>query len=102
MTSASTSRRCSPCLDHAERPAQGSHRERNANGCEAMSRAEEQTPKVGNSETPPEDGLVSQLIGMTAALWASHQRRKVVSLLVALVAVVGAIAFAQILLNAWN
>ena len=39
---------------------------------------------------------------MAAALWASRQRGKVVSLLVALVAVVGASAYAQILLNAWN
>ena len=51
---------------------------------------------------PPEDGLVAQLIGMAAALWASRQRGKVVLLLVALVAVVGATAYAQILLNAWN
>jgi putative ATP-binding cassette transporter len=42
------------------------------------------------------------LIGLAAALWASRQRRKVVLLLVALVSVVGASAYAQILLNAWN
>ena len=49
-----------------------------------------------------EDSLVSQLLGMLAALWASRQRTKVILLLVALVAVVGASAYAQVLLNAWN
>ena len=39
---------------------------------------------------------------MAAALWASRQRRKIILLIVALVAVVGATAYAQILLNAWN
>jgi putative ATP-binding cassette transporter len=67
-----------------------------------MSRAGEETSKAGNGVTPSEEGLVAQLIGMTAALWASRQRGKVASLLVALAAVVGASAYAQILLNAWN
>jgi len=67
-----------------------------------MSRAGEETPKAGNGDTPAEDGLVAELIGMSAALWASRQRAKVGMLLVALVAVVGASAYAQILLNAWN
>ena len=67
-----------------------------------MARAGNATPNAGNGDKPAEDSLLSQLIGMTAALWASHLRRKVVSLLVALVAVVGASAYAQILLNAWN
>ena len=49
-----------------------------------------------------QDGLVPELIGMTAALWASRQRGKIVALLIALIAVVGATAYAQILLNAWN
>lgn len=60
------------------------------------------TPSAGNGAKPAEDSLVLQLIGMSAALWASHQRGKVIALLLALVAVVGATAFSQILLNAWN
>jgi putative ATP-binding cassette transporter len=67
-----------------------------------MARAEKATPNAGNGGTPSEDSLASQLVGMAAALWASRQRVKVVALLVALVAVVGASAYAQILLNAWN
>jgi putative ATP-binding cassette transporter len=76
--------------------------EREANGCGAMSRAGEETSKAGNGVAPSEEGLVAQLIGMAAALWASRQRGKVALLLVALAAVVGASAYAQILLNAWN
>ena len=49
-----------------------------------------------------QDRVISQLKGLAAALWASRQRHKVFMLLVALVAVVGATAYAQILLNAWN
>jgi putative ATP-binding cassette transporter len=67
-----------------------------------MAKARSATPNAEDGGKPAEDSLVSQLIGMTAALWASHQRGKVVLLLVALVAVVGASAYAQILLNAWN
>ena len=67
-----------------------------------MSRAGEETSKAGNGVAPSEEGLVAQLIGMAAALWASRQRGKVALLLVALAAVVGASAYAQILLNAWN
>jgi putative ATP-binding cassette transporter len=67
-----------------------------------MATAGNVTPSAGNGDKPAEDSLVLQLIGMAAALWASHQRGKVALLLVALVAVVGASAYAQILLNAWN
>ena len=67
-----------------------------------MARAGNATPNAGNGDQPREDSVVSQLIGMAAALWASRQRGKVILLLVALVAVVGASAYAQILLNAWN
>jgi vitamin B12/bleomycin/antimicrobial peptide transport system ATP-binding/permease protein len=59
-------------------------------------------PSAGNGAKPADDSLVFQLIGMTAALWASHQRAKVIALFLALVAVVGLTAFLQILLNAWN
>jgi putative ATP-binding cassette transporter len=67
-----------------------------------MASARKATPNAGNGDQPREDSVVSQLIGLAAALWASRQRGKVVLLLVALVSVVGASAYAQILLNAWN
>ena len=67
-----------------------------------MASAGRATPNAGNGEQLREDSVVSQLIGLAAALWAARQRRKVVLLLVALVSVVGASAYAQILLNAWN
>jgi putative ATP-binding cassette transporter len=44
----------------------------------------------------------SQLRGMIAALWMSHQRNMILFLSVALIAVVGATAYAQVRLNAWN
>jgi putative ATP-binding cassette transporter len=67
-----------------------------------MAKAGNATPNAGNSDQPAEDSVVSQLIGLAAALWASRQRGKLILLFVALVAVVGASAYAQILLNAWN
>ena len=60
------------------------------------------TANAGNGDSPRDDSVVSQLIGMMAALLASRHRSKVILLLVALVAVVGATAYQQILLNAWN
>ena len=50
-----------------------------------MARAGNATPNAGNDDKPAEDSLVSQLIGMAAALWASRQRGKVIALLLALV-----------------
>src|SRR5271166_1971786 len=47
-------------------------------------------------------GFLSQVRGMTAALWASRQRNTIVFLAVALIAVVGVTAYAQVRLNAWN
>src|SRR5271166_944337 len=47
-------------------------------------------------------GFLSQVRGMIAALWASRQRNTVVFLAVALIAVVGVTAYAQVRLNAWN
>src|SRR5271156_4559525 len=44
----------------------------------------------------------SQLRGMIAALWMSHQRNMILFLSAALIAVVGATAYAQVRLNAWN
>jgi vitamin B12/bleomycin/antimicrobial peptide transport system ATP-binding/permease protein len=48
------------------------------------------------------DGVGSQVAGMVAALWTSRERTNIVMLLFALVAIVGATAYAQIRLNAWN
>jgi putative ATP-binding cassette transporter len=47
-------------------------------------------------------GFFSQVRGMIAGLWASQQRNAIFLLVVALIAVVGATAFAQVRLNAWN
>ena len=47
-------------------------------------------------------GFFSQARGMIAALSASRQRNTMLFLFVALMAVVGATAFAQVQLNAWN
>ncbi len=44
----------------------------------------------------------SQVRGMIAALWTSRQRNTIFLLVVGLVAVVGATAYAQVRLNAWN
>ncbi len=67
-----------------------------------MESAGQSTPNAGDGDQPRDDSVVSQMTGMTAALFASRQRLKVVLALVALVAVVGAAAYAQIRLNAWN
>jgi len=67
-----------------------------------MATAGNTAPSAGSGAKPADDSLVLQVIGMTAALWASHQRGKIIALFFALVAVVGASAYAQILLNAWN
>lgn len=67
-----------------------------------MTTADNAPPNATDGGGPAEDSLVSQLLGMLAALWASRQRTKVILLLIALVAVVGASAYAQVLLNAWN
>src|SRR5579863_9981718 len=66
-----------------------------------MPGGEEKTASSGR-ETQPADGVASQVLGMIAALWASRQRNKIVMLSLALLAVVGATAYAQIRLNAWN
>jgi putative ATP-binding cassette transporter len=46
--------------------------------------------------------LVSQMLMMFRAFWASPQRNRILLLGVALVAVIGATAYGQIRLNAWN
>ena len=59
-------------------------------------------PASGRGADEPIDGVVLQILGMIAALWASRQRNKTIMLFIALVGVVGATAYSQIKLNAWN
>src|SRR5271167_35514 len=47
-------------------------------------------------------GFLAQIRGMIAALRTSHQRKTILFLCGALIVVVGATAYAQVLLNAWN
>ena len=54
------------------------------------------------TDRPAQDSLLSEVGGMAPAFWASHQRNKLLMLAVALIAVVGATAYAQVRLNAWN
>src|SRR5579871_3844611 len=48
------------------------------------------------------DGAYEQFRHMFLALWASRERNKILMLAVSLVAIVGATAYAQVRLNAWN
>ena len=48
------------------------------------------------------DGVFSQIIGMASTLWVSRWRYKILLLAGGLIAVVGATAYAQVRLNAWN
>ena len=48
------------------------------------------------------DGVFSQIIGMASTLWVSRWRYKMLLLAGGLIAVVGATAYAQVRLNAWN
>ncbi|MFZ0210238.1 MAG: ABC transporter ATP-binding protein/permease [Roseiarcus sp.] len=57
---------------------------------------------AGGADSPTPDGFLSDVMGMQSAFWASRQRNKLLMLAVALVAVVGATAYMQIRLNAWN
>ena len=54
------------------------------------------------ADRPAQDNLLSEVGGMAPAFWASHQRNRLLMLAVALIAVVGATAYAQVRLNAWN
>lgn len=56
----------------------------------------------GRADSAAEGALGAELRMMLAAFWASRERRRLILLALALVAVVGATAYAQILLNAWN
>jgi vitamin B12/bleomycin/antimicrobial peptide transport system ATP-binding/permease protein len=48
------------------------------------------------------DGAYDQFKHMFLALWASRERNKIMMLAASLVAIVGATAYAQVKLNAWN
>src|SRR5271155_4645832 len=54
------------------------------------------------TDRPAQDSLLSEVGGMAPAFWASHQRNRLLMLAIALIAVVGATAYAQVKLNAWN
>ena len=56
----------------------------------------------GSADVLTEESLSSEIMRMASAFWASRQRNKLLALAVALVAVVGATAYEQINLNAWN
>ena len=67
------------------------------------SMAPETTETSGRGAALRSDGgFLSQVRGMIAALWSSRQRNTIVFLAVALIAVVGVTAYAQVRLNAWN
>ncbi|MBV9218232.1 MAG: ABC transporter ATP-binding protein/permease [Methylobacteriaceae bacterium] len=57
-------------------------------------------PTVGIQTTA--DGVIAQVAGMASALWSSKQRNKILMLAAALIGIVGATAYAQVQLNAWN
>jgi len=67
-----------------------------------MAKEWEQAANGGQAGSPPPQSVASQLKDMTAALWTSRERTKFILLFVALVAVVGATAYAQVKLNACN
>jgi vitamin B12/bleomycin/antimicrobial peptide transport system ATP-binding/permease protein len=71
---------------------------------EGTSRMAGKSVRAGGGETAvsPGGGFFSQVRGMIAALLTSQQRNTIFLLVVALIAVVGATAFAQVRLNAWN
>jgi len=73
------------------------------NGLNSMAEQLRKPPNVaGSTDVSSGDSFSSQVMGMVSAFWASHQRNKLLMLATALIAVVGATAYAQIKLNAWN
>ena len=54
------------------------------------------------ADRPAQDSLLSEVGRMASVFWASRQRNRLLMLVVALIAVVGATAYAQVKLNAWN
>ena len=59
-------------------------------------------PGARSADRGTRDSLLSEIIGMIPAFWASRQRNRLLMLAFALVAVIVATAYAQIRLNAWN
>ena len=57
---------------------------------------------VESADSPTLGSLLSDFIWMASGFWASPQRNKLLALAGALIAVVGATAYMQIRLNAWN
>ena len=73
------------------------------NGLNSMAEQLRKPPNVaGSTDVSSGDSFSSQVMGMVSAFWASHQRNKLLMLATPLIAVVGATAYAQIKLNAWN
>jgi vitamin B12/bleomycin/antimicrobial peptide transport system ATP-binding/permease protein len=65
--------------------------------------AEDSAPRTGPETAVRLDGgFFAQIRGMIAALWTSRQRNTLVLLAFGLIAIVGASAYAQVRLNAWN
>jgi vitamin B12/bleomycin/antimicrobial peptide transport system ATP-binding/permease protein len=62
----------------------------------------EDTTETSRAALRSGEGLLSQVGAMIAALRTSRQRNTIVFLGLALIAVVGATAYAQVRLNAWN
>jgi vitamin B12/bleomycin/antimicrobial peptide transport system ATP-binding/permease protein len=59
-------------------------------------------PASNNSTSGPPPRLGPQFLAMFRVLAASSQRNKILFLGIALIAIIGATAFAQVQLNAWN
>ena len=57
---------------------------------------------AGSVERAAQDSLLSEVMGMASVFWTSRQRNRLLMLAAALIAVVGATAYAQVKLNAWN
>ena len=57
---------------------------------------------VGNVESAAQDSLWSEVMGMASVFWTSRQRNRLLMMAAALIAVVGATAYVQVKLNAWN
>ena len=57
---------------------------------------------VGTVESAAQDSLLSEVMGMASVFRTSRQRNRLLMMAAALIAVVGATAYAQVKLNAWN
>jgi vitamin B12/bleomycin/antimicrobial peptide transport system ATP-binding/permease protein len=57
---------------------------------------------AGGVESAVQDNLLSEVVGMASVFWTSRQRKRLLMMATALIAVVAATAYAQVKLNAWN